>query len=573
MLFRMNWFHKLKERQDSEHEQALLRIVISLGASAYAYLLYSNQKISASVMLFVAPFLIYAVANFVHIVFVPQPFPARRVVGMLADLTTASAVMYLIGEYGAVLSFVYLWVVVGNGFRYGQRYLYLGMSIGIPGFIIMAAVTPYWRGQPYVSTGFVIGLIVLPVFFLSLLKKYQKQQLATTAARDEANEKNVFLAMISHELRTPLQTIVSSIDLLATHQRNKRDAKIIQRLENAAQRLEAQMRDLIDYAKLGAGKLELNMSVFNIKNLLADVIEEHTSIVRDKAIAVTCEVSGHEGVISDPDRIRQIVGNLLVNALKYTKKGSIKVQALCQDGTEMRLVVEDTGPGIPSNKIQSLFQPFTQLDVSSTRRHEGAGMGLAIAHGLVQLLGGSIRVDSEAGRGTRIEVVLPYTPASLSTTFKTNDFASQPARESVILVVDDHEEIRESFLEMLNQLGYRCDTSPNADAAINLLASTRYDALLLDINMPHKDGYTVIEALRRRRGPNQTIPVIGISAYAQNRTELDQQGTFSERLVKPVHLEALRTTLERVLPDRSLPFVVNSQPANLAGRPVPKRKS
>ncbi len=403
-----------------------------------------------------------------------------------------------------------------------------------------------------------ISSIALSLFFsitiiLLLLVGKRRQvallaeQEAAVAAREAARAKNVFLGMISHELRTPLQTIVSSIDLLAVRQHDERDAKVIRRLESAARRLETQMKDLTDYARLGAGKLELRKSVFDVQRLLQEVVEEYASTAKDKGIAITYLDSRCPTQIqSDPDRIRQIVGNLLTNALKYSEQGSIQVTYKCLDNAKISFTVEDTGPGIPPDKVQTMFKPFTQLDSSNNRRHEGAGMGLAIVQGLVELLKGTIRVDSAVGRGTRIDVILPY--ESVQKSCNANMPSEEKADKRSILVVDDHAEIRESFSEMLDRLGYHCDTSPDADDAISRLSSAHYDALLLDIHMPDNNGYAVIEDLRRRTGPNQTIPVIAISAYTQDLTEPDMQQRFDEYLMKPVRIETLRSTLARFLP-------------------------
>ena len=383
----------------------------------------------------------------------------------------------------------------------------------------------------------------------SLVEQVRYLSGAAATAREAARTKDVFLGMISHELRTPLQTIFSSIDLLTGRQQDKYDAKVIHRLEGAACRLETQMKDLTDYARLGAGKLEIRKSAFDISILLSEVVEEHASIAKEKGIALKFDTSSSKYVWSDPDRIRQILGNLLTNALKYTEHGGIHVTHMCLDDGTMKLAVEDTGPGIPSDEVQNMFKPFTQLDSSIVRRHEGVGLGLAIVSGLVEMLGGTIHVDSEVGRGTTIEVSLPYEPATLYT--ETVPRSGDTTGKSRILVVDDHVEIRESFSEMLDTLGYCCDTSPDADHAISLLSREHYDALLLDIHMPVKNGFDVINELRHQTGPNRSIPVIAISAYAQDITEASVRDVFDEYLMKPVRIEALRATLVRLLATRS----------------------
>jgi len=538
---------RLKQRADSEHEQSLFRIAIGLLATVYSLIYYANQKIDINPLLISGPFLIYASANFVHIVLVPKPMPMRRLIGMVMDFGTTTAMMLVLNEYGAVMTFIFLWVVVGYGFRFGQKYLYLAMALAVPGFVVVATLTPYWREQPYVSAGYIICLLVLPIYFSALLKKYQKQQMATVAAQEETRSKNVFLGMISHELRTPLQTIISSLDLLALDHRTEHDRKIIQRLEGAARRLEKQMKDLTDYARLGAGKLDVQLSPFRIKDLLSEIVDEYSKIAQDKSIELTYDCYCNKTVVSDKDRLRQIIGNLLSNALRYSPDGGrVTVNSECQGDTAITLVVTDTGPGIPEDRISGMFQPFTQIDSSNTRRYEGTGMGLAIVQGLTTLLGGTIQVHSEIGRGTRFEVVLPCMQLPLSGATLVEE-APIELSNRLILVVDDHEEICESFAEMLALLGYRCDTAQDADTAIGRLANTHYDALLLDIHMPGKDGYTVLDALHTLPGLNRTTPAIGISAYVQGHLPRDNRVAFNEYLMKPVHIADLRTALQKLL--------------------------
>lgn len=372
------------------------------------------------------------------------------------------------------------------------------------------------------------------------------EQAAKEHAEEAAKTKTVFLGMISHELRTPLQTIIASLDLMADREQNeRRDTKVIKRLANAAQQLEKQMKDLTDYARLDAGKLEIRLSVFNPKNVILDVIDNYSREAENKGVVMSLEETGLEGdITSDPDRVKQIVGNLLANAVKYCAGGAIKVLLSRPSETPDRLtiLVEDNGPGISDENLKLLFQPFTQLDSSSTRRYEGAGMGLAIVHGLVDLLGGTIHVDSKIGRGTRFEITIPVEP-KYCLPAEAGETRVIPARACRVMVVDDRTDIRESFQEMINKMGYMCDTSPDGSAALKRLSTTRYDIILLDIYMPGKDGFAVAAEVRKLKGPNQKIPIVGISAFATASVDPERMKIFNDYLMKPIRYEVLRTTL------------------------------
>lgn len=404
-----------------------------------------------------------------------------------------------------------------------------------------------------------LSVITLLLFNGHRRKQLVRQQQAAIEAEQTAKEnaekaakaKTVFLGMISHELRTPLQTIITSLDLMVDREHNeRRDNKVIKRLANAAQQLEKQMKDLTDYARLDAGRLEIHLTVFSPKDLILAVIENYLREAERKGLVLSFEESGlGEDVTSDPYRLQQIVGNLLANAIKYSASGVIRILLSRPPETQDRLfiAVEDKGPGISEENLKILFQPFTQLDPSSTRRYEGAGMGLAIVHGLVGLLGGTIHVDSKVGRGTRFEVTLPVGRTEYGVPTETNEAGGTPTPAWRVLVVDDRSDIRDSFKDMLNKIGYTCDTSSEASDAIKQLSSVQYDALLLDIYMPGKDGFEVAAEIRKREGPNQTIPIIGVSAYAAATVEPERLKIFNEYLMKPVHYEVLRTTLANLI--------------------------
>jgi signal transduction histidine kinase len=230
---------------------------------------------------------------------------------------------------------------------------------------------------------------------------------ATRTAREASLAKVAFLGMISHELRTPLHAIVSSIELLGFKFQTDADRKVIRRLETAARHLEAQMRDLTDYARLGAGKLLLHDERFDPRALIESIVDEHTQAASAKGLTLVGDAGDSKGLIeSDPHRIRQIVSNLVTNAIKYTDAGTVRVQ-LARVPDALAISVGDTGPGVAQAQIPLLFKEFTQLAASRTRRFDGAGLGLTIVQELVELFGGTIGVSSRVGEGTTFTVTIP----------------------------------------------------------------------------------------------------------------------------------------------------------------------
>ncbi|TKC92650.1 response regulator [Trinickia terrae] len=368
---------------------------------------------------------------------------------------------------------------------------------------------------------------------------------AARVARETSLAKDTFLGMISHELRTPLHAIVSSVELLGFHQQSEADRKVIRRLEAAARHLEVQMRDLTDYARLGAGKLVLHDERFDPRALIESIVDENLQAASAKHLTLTSGADGGTGLVeSDPHRIRQIVGNLVTNAIRYTDTGSVRVVLSVQSGA-LAISVSDTGPGVDEAQIPLLFKEFTQLDGSRTRRFGGAGMGLAIVQGLVNLFGGTIRVASRMGEGTTFSVTIPVRLVEPPAPDGAARAGAQGGSRPRVLVIDDNPPVRESLGELLAHMECEAVAAGSADEALRWLDTERCDLVLVDLHMPEKDGYSFLAEFRERGGTNTGVPVIAVSAYAPDSAGQGASGPFFDMLSKPVHYDQLRDAVER----------------------------
>jgi two-component system, sensor histidine kinase len=414
-----------------------------------------------------------------------------------------------------------------------------------------------------IYSGILLALLSVAATLLLLLNGYRRTRLieqqraalaaehqATRVARDAGVAKDTFLGMISHELRTPLHAIVSSVELLGLNLHAEADRKIIERLEAGARHLEAQMRDLTDYARLGAGKLELRMAVFDPQELLESIVDANMPAANSKKLELRGDFAGEHGAIeSDPHRVRQIVTNLVTNAIKYTEAGSIDVHFV-RGEKRLDISVIDTGPGIAREQLPLIFKEFTQLDSSSTRRFDGAGMGLAVVRGLVELLDGTIEVSSDVGQGAAFRVSLPAVSAQ-NLPARAEEEATEPAlRKSRVLVIDDHESIRESLVEMLTHLGYAVAAMPDVDSALAWLRANDADVILADLHMPGKDGYSFANEYRARLAPGASVPIIAVSAYAPELVDPAAAVLFFDYLLKPVRYEVLKGAVHRAVTAR-----------------------
>jgi signal transduction histidine kinase/CheY-like chemotaxis protein len=373
---------------------------------------------------------------------------------------------------------------------------------------------------------------------------------ASRAAREASLAKDAFLGMISHELRTPLHAIVSSIELLSFKSHSEADQKVIRRLDTAARQLETQMKDLTDYARLGAGKLELRHERFDPRELLASIADVSEPAAAARGLVFRYGAIGRVGLVeSDPHRIRQIVNNLVINAIRYTERGTVELH-FEQREHALVIVVSDTGCGVPHAQIPLIFKEFTRLEDSRTRRFDGAGMGLAIVQGLIDLFGGEIEVDSRVGVGTTFTVTIPVIPVGPAVAANVAAHAQEGGAQPHVLVVDDNQLVRESLSEMVAHMGYDAAAAGGVDEALAWLRTHACELILLDLQMPDKDGYAFMAEYAPRGAPAPRAPVIAVSAYAPELQGSAAASLFFESLSKPVHYEVLRAAVERALAAR-----------------------
>lgn len=397
----------------------------------------------------------------------------------------------------------------------------------------------------------ICSVIVLMVITLVVLRQQRqtiRQQALAIEAEKATRTKNAFLGAIGHELRTSLQSIMSAIDVLVNTKLSDEHNDTFLRLESAAQQIESQMKDLTDFAHLDSGMLELRIVPFNAQQLIDETADEITMLTHKAGVRLVREVEfNHAQVYTDPQRLRQIVVNLLTNAFKYTENGTVTLHSCLRSqpaGNLLIVEVTDTGIGIDDALLPQIFEPFTQLDQSHTRQYSGVGMGLAIVHGLVKLLNGTITVYSEVGEGSTFIVSIPVEIGEEQLPEITPpQEPMQSKQQQQILVVDDNPAAGQAFIALLDKLGYQHELCDSSERALQKLLRRPYDALLLDLQMPGIDGAAVATQLRSQRGPNRNIPIIGISAYTPELLPAEQRALFDDYLMKPVRMEALASSL------------------------------
>jgi len=460
---------------------------------------------------------------------------------LLLDPMVLVLVLLLQPRHFAFLNFFLFVVIVRSGIRYGIRTMYLSWIVTFLCSMTLLS-SEFWREKTELTLSFFVMLALVPIFFSSLIRRIHgaraiEQERARLAARQEiVVARSAFLAKVSHELRSPLQGIVSALDVLAMRRGPEFDAddELISRIRRSSLLLNTHLRDMLTLAKGEAGRLEMRPEPFDACALVESVAASAQDLASDKRLKLTVDVPpAATFVIADGARIDQILTNLVINSIRYTEAGQVRLALAPYDAAArlLRFSVADTGPGIPADMLPTLLTPDRAI-TGSARRGEGSGIGLAIVRTLVDHLGGRIEVTSQLGKGTTFQVAIPAEPVD-----NADDEAAPDAATGRVLIVDDRDDVLDALASVLDELGFECDRATSSAVAANLLASRPYDAALLDIEMPIKGGAELAAETRRGKGPNAHTRFIAMSA---GELDDDVKRRFDACLAKPIDHGALR---------------------------------
>jgi signal transduction histidine kinase/CheY-like chemotaxis protein len=396
-----------------------------------------------------------------------------------------------------------------------------------------------------------------------LRQEIEVRKAAELAAAAASLAKSQFLANMSHEIRTPMNGVLGMTELALDTELTKDQRECIETARASADSLLTVINDILDFSKIEAGKIELDPIEFNLRDSLDEAVRSIALRAHEKDLEVICDVAPEvpESIVADAARIRQIVLNLLGNAIKFTERGEVALHASVEEtsGREavLHFVVADTGIGIPIEKQATIFAPFTQADASTTRRYGGTGLGLTISVRLVELMQGRIWVESESGRGSRFHFTarcgVCETPADRSLPADESRLSGVP-----VLVVDDNATNRRVLDGLLAHWGMNPVSVPGADEALAALERTSargtpFPLMISDVQMPVKDGFSLAAAIRRNAGWASLRIILLASASQNGDSARCREFGVLAHLTKPVRRAELRAAILAALGGHSAP--------------------
>jgi PAS domain S-box-containing protein len=390
----------------------------------------------------------------------------------------------------------------------------------------------------------------------------KKTELALLEAKKEAESaseaKSSFLANMSHEIRTPMNGIIGFLHLLENSQIDQTQMSYINSIKISSDTLLSLINDILDMSKIEAGKMELEMIPTEIHTTIKNAVIPFLARIDEKNLDFDIQIDSKmpQFVVCDPIRLKQIIGNIISNAIKFTDYGSIEMyvsyKGLMENHHQIEFMIKDSGIGMSKEALDRIFQPFSQADVSSTRKYGGTGLGLAICKSFIEMMGGSIRAESEVSQGTSFifNLSLPSvnTKVEEQEKKKVTNYASNSDeilyQDMKILLVEDNEVNRSLFTMLLQTKGIECDLCENGREAADAVLEKQYDIIFMDCQMPVMNGFDATNLIRKHEKQHTTIVALTASAMKGDAERCFSAG-MDDYLSKPINIDQLTAILDK----------------------------
>jgi len=424
---------------------------------------------------------------------------------------------------------------------------------GFADLSVWANVAPVRNENGEIKAGIVI--------FLDISERKRIEE-ALRRAKDAAERANVaksqFLANMSHEIRTPMTGIIGMTDLALMTELTEEQREFLEIVKSSTRSLLQVLNDILDYSKVEAGKLDLEKVEFPLQDVINEVVALFSVVAQQKGLTIRSKCSPEipNVLIGDSFRLRQVLSNLIGNAVKFTTCGKVEIEITCvyvkRDEIKLKFIVSDTGIGIAEDKLEILFKSFSQVDDSNTRQFGGTGLGLAISKKLTELMNGEIWVESKVGKGSKFCFTAVFGLGLEQTLKKSEDLQHillQARTKKQVLLVEDDEVSRKIVSIILLKKGLEVHIAKNGKEAVEMVEKQALDLIFMDINMPYMDGYSAVTLIRRQEEMlNRHIPIIALTAYAlKGDKEKCLAIGMDDYLSKPVDINALNVVIDRWL--------------------------
>jgi len=483
----------------------------------------------------------------------------RRYITLLFDFSCTSYAILLSGSGDSEFMLIYIWLYIAYGTRYGLPYLLSGVILVMFEYNFLLYLDQSWTNNPLGSSAQNFVLIVMPAYLYSMIKQLH---IARKEAEHATMAKSSFLAIMSHEIRTPMSGIVGTAYLLQKTQQSDEQKQYTNTLVNAAKSLHTLIDDILDFSKIEAKKLILKNDSFDLHQTINEVIAVLKADAEKQSIILDSNIDSEipSFFIGDDQRIKQVLFNLIGNAIKFTEQGKVTLNtSIIQDRNQLpadsnNLIclcfdIIDTGIGMTETQQQNIFNSFTQADNHSyDKTRTGTGLGTTISKQLVELMGGKIGVRSQLNHGSRFWFTLALPTAEQKYLENVPSNISADSISLKILIVED-EDINAMVLQsFLQNMGHTIQRELNGASALEALSKNHYDLVFMDMNIPEINGPETTRLWREKEQQNRQhpIPVIALTAYAttDNRDICINSG-MDEFITKPVNPEQLSKIIEK----------------------------
>ncbi len=541
--------------QDCESNQAIFRLILSLLVTfQIGYGMEMNYYPSRfnEFLLLAFSFNAFSIINLISLKYYPHS-ELRTYLSIPVDVIGVSCAMMLTdaGPFSP-LFLLYPWMYVSYAVRYGVNHLYYVAISCVIAFVVILGISNTWSSHSLDAFVYLAFLLMLPIYLKIILKRINTEREEKELALKIRNE---FLATMSHEIRTPMSGIIGMTTLLERTELNEQQREYISSLRYTSTVLQSLINDILDLSKLEANKSQLDLQAVNLKELVHNTIR----VFAPRAKAKNIKLDFHFGnlpeiIIADANRLRQILLNLINNAIKFTHIGSVLVNINGNkkenDIWNIKFEITDTGSGIEDKHLKRIFEAFYQCNQISNLPHQGTGLGTAISKELVELMHGEIGLDSIYGQGSTFWFQLPLAEASKQAQAKPSlaakNTSPQTQKSLKILVAEDNLINAKVITTFLEDEGHTVVLVSSGEKAIEKLASDKCDMVFMDMRMPNITGPDATKQWRQLEAEDSHIPIIALTANASPADRhLCIASGMDDFLVKPVSPEQLNNIIQK----------------------------